>query len=107
MFYVPDPTNRELARFLEAKRRATLHVSAVRTNFYREELLKHWQCLEQQREYYSEKAITDVEAGLSKLMLQVDQLCAHEHGDQLVSQLLRKIDGVTRLSAWSDQKPTH
>ena len=73
----------------------------------REELVKHWHCLERQREYYSEKAITDVEAALGRLMSEVDRLCAQEHGDQLVSQLLRKIDGVTRLSAWSDRQKTH
>ena len=100
-------TNRELARFLAAKRHATLSASAVRTNFYREELVKHWQCLERQREYYSEKAMTDVEAALGRLMSEVDRLCAQEHGDQLVGQLLRKIDGVTRLSAWSDRQKTH
>lgn len=81
--------------------------SAVRRNFYREELAKHRQCLEQQREYYSEKAIDDVEAALTRLMSQVDRLCARENGDQLVSRLLREIDGVTRLSAWSDQKKSH
>ena len=70
-------------------------------------LVKHWQCLERQREYYSEKAITDVESVLGRLMSEVDRLCAQEHGDQLVSQLLRKIDGVTRLSAWSDRQKTH
>lgn len=101
------PTNRALVRFLAAKRHATLSTSTVRTNFYREELVKHWQCLERQREYYSEKAITDVESVLGRLMSEVDRLCAQEHGDQLVSQLLRKIDGVTRLSAWSDRQKTH
>ena len=101
------PTNRAQARFLAAKRHATLSTSAVQTNFYREELVKHWQCLERQREYYSEKAITDVESVLGRLMSEVDRLCAQEHGDQLVSQLLRKIDGVTRLSAWSDRQKTH
>ncbi len=100
-------TNRELARFLAAKRHAALSPSAVRTNFYREELVKHWQCLEWQREYFSEKAITDVEFALGRLMSEVDRLCEQEHGDQLVSQLLRKIDGVTRLSAWSDRQQTH
>jgi len=81
--------------------------SPVRSNFYREELAKHRQCLEQQREYYSEKAIDDVEAALTRLISQVDRLCARENGDQLVSRLLREIDGVTRLSAWSDQKKSH
>ena len=34
--------------------------------FYREEFLKHHRCLQQQRPYYSESAITDVEAALSQ-----------------------------------------
>ena len=89
------------------KRRASFGSATVRTNFYREELLKHWDCLKQQREYYSEKAIDDVEAALTRLMSQVEQLCARKDGDQLVSRLLRKIDGVSRLSAWSDSKKSH
>ena len=89
------------------RRPATFQPSAVRTNFYREEFAQHRRCLEQQREFYSEKAIDDVEAALTRLMSQVDRLCARENGDQFVSQLLRKIDGVTRLSAWSDKKKSH
>ena len=34
--------------------------------FYREEFLKHHRCLQRQRPYYSESAITDVEAALSE-----------------------------------------
>ena len=101
------PTNRQLARSRAAKRQSNLGTSGIRTNFYREELLKHWQCLDEQREYYSEKAITDVETVLTRLMSEMDQLCARKNGEQLVSRLLRKIDGVTRLSAWSDPKKTH
>ena len=36
------------------------------TEFYREEFLKHQRCLQQQRAYYSERAITDVEAALTR-----------------------------------------
>ena len=38
------------------------------TEFYREEFLKHHRCLQQQRPYYSESAITDVEAALTRIM---------------------------------------
>ena len=38
------------------------------SNFYREEFVKCKRCLEQQREYYSEDAITDVERALTKVM---------------------------------------
>ena len=101
------PTNRAFARVVTAERHACLRTSTIRTNFYREELVKHWRCLDEQREYYSEKAITDVEAVLQRLMGEIDSLCARENGDQLVSHLLRKIDGVTRLSAWPDPEKTH
>ena len=80
---------------------------ATRINFYREELAKHRKCLEQHREYYSDKVIGDVEAALTRLMSEVDSLCARENGEQLVSRLLRQIDVVTRLSVWSDQKNSH
>jgi hypothetical protein len=75
--------------------------------FYREEFIKHHQCLQRQRPYYSESAITDVEAALARIMGQLEQLCTKENADQLVSSLLRKLDVVTKLSAWSDPKQTH
>ncbi len=80
-----------------------------RTSFYRDELLKHRRCLERQREYYSAKTIGDIEAVLTRLISEVDRLCARENGALLVSRLLRRIDGVTRLSDWSDpdQKKSH
>jgi len=75
--------------------------------FYREEFLKHHRCLQQQRAYYSESVITNVEAALSKIIGRLDQLSAQANAEQLVSSLLKKFDGVTGLSAWSDPKHTH
>jgi hypothetical protein len=75
--------------------------------FYREEFLKHHRCLQRQRPYYSEGAITDVEAALSRIISQLDQLSSQANAEQLVSSLLKKFDGVTGLSAWSDPKHTH
>ena len=77
------------------------------TEFYREEFLKHQHCLQRQRPYYSESAITDVEAALTRIMGQLEQLCSKDNADQLVSSLLKKFDVVTGLSAWSDPKQTH
>ena len=77
------------------------------TEFYREEFLKHQRCLQQQRPYYSESAITDVEAALTRIMGQLEQLCSKDNADQLVSSLLKKFDVVTGLSSWSDPKHTH
>ena len=78
-----------------------------RTEFYREEFLKHKQCLQRQRPYYSESAITDVEAALTRIMGQLEQLCTKDNADQVVSSLLKKIDLVTGLSSWSDPRQTH
>ena len=76
-------------------------------DFYREEFLKHQRCLQQQREYYSERVILDVEAALRRILSNLDHLCAQQNGDQVVSGLLRKIDVLTGLSAWSDPKNAH
>ena len=84
-------------------------ISAQQTiaEFYREEFLKHHRCLQQQRAYYSESAITDVEAALSRIMSQLEQLSTNDNAPQLVSSLLKKFDVVTGLSAWSDPKQSH
>jgi len=77
------------------------------TEFYRQEFIKHQRCLQQQRPYYSESAITDVETALTDIMGQLEQLCTKDNADQVVSSLLKKFDVVTNLSAWSDPKHTH
>jgi hypothetical protein len=77
------------------------------TEFYRQEFVKHQQCLQRQRPYYSESAITDVEAALTRIMGQLEQLCSKDNADQLVSALLKKFDVVTGLSFWSEPKQTH
>ena len=100
-------TNREFSPSLHPDSRYPVRVPSVRSDFYREELRKHWHCLEQQREHYSQKTMIDVEAALQKLMDHVDHLCTRENGDELVSRLLRQIDGVTQLSASPDRQPTH
>ncbi|HEV3056951.1 MAG TPA: hypothetical protein VGY48_01830 [Vicinamibacterales bacterium] len=75
--------------------------------FYREEFAKHRRCLQRQRPYYSESAITDVEAALAKVMNQLEQLSTQANAPQVVSSLLKKFDVVTGLSAWSDPKHLH
>ena len=77
------------------------------TEFYREEFIKLHRCLQQQRPYYSESAITDVEAALTRILGQLEQLCSKDNADQVVSLLLKKFDVVTSLSGWSDPKHTH
>jgi hypothetical protein len=77
------------------------------TEFYREEFIKHRRCLQQQRAYYSEGAITDVETALTKVLSQLEQLSTQANAPQLVSSLLKQFDVVTGLSAWTDAKHTH
>jgi len=77
------------------------------SNFYREEFVKCQRCLDQQREYYSERTISDVEQALLKVMSQIDRLCTEADADQVVSQLLRQFDLATGLSAWADPRQVH
>ena len=72
----------------------------VLADFYREEFLRHRECLAQQREYYSERAIT-------RVLNQLEHLCAKEDADKVMTTLLRKFDVVTGLSGWSDPKNYH
>jgi hypothetical protein len=97
-----------MSRFLTDHQRpsSALPTSAL-ANFYREEFVKHQQCLERQREFYSEHAITEVEAALSRILSQLEQLCTKDDADQVLSCLLRKFDVVTKLSFWSDPKNVH
>ena len=101
------PRNR-LSRFLtDSRPTATDPVFHSLTNFYREEFVKCQRCLEEQREFYSERTIDDVERALTKVMSQLDRLCTKGDADKVVSRLLRQFDVVTGLSAWSDPKHTH
>jgi len=73
-----------------------------RADFYREEFLKHKRCLRAQREYFSEHAITKVEAALTETIAKLDHICQRCDCDHVVSCLLRQFDLVTGLSNWSD-----
>jgi hypothetical protein len=78
-----------------------------RTDFFRQEILRHRECLARQREYYSERAITGVDAALARLMGRLDQLSAREDAEQYLSALLRRINVVTGLSYWIDPTMFH
>src|SRR5512147_2046094 len=95
-----------MSRFPSGQRLVRTRVPCL-SEFYREEFLKHQQCLRQQREYYSERVICDVEAALQRILGQLDQLCAQQDADQVLGRLLRKIDVLTGLSAWSDPSKVH
>jgi len=103
---MPASRNR-LSRFLADSRPQCDPVLHSVSNFYREEFVKCKRCLEQQREFFSEGAISDAERALTKVMSQLDRLCTEANADQVVSRLLRQFDVVTGLSAWSDPRHTH
>ncbi len=103
---MPASRNR-LSRFLTDSRPQCDPVLHSLTNFYREEFVKCQRCLDQQREYYSERAIIDAERALTKVMAEIDRLCTKADANQVVSQLLRQFDVVTGLSAWSDPRHVH
>jgi hypothetical protein len=77
------------------------------TEFYRQEFARHHRCLQQQRPYFSESAITNVESALSRIMSDLEQLCSQADAPEVVSGLLKQIDTVTGLSSSSDPKRSH
>lgn len=87
-------------------RSAPPNVSAL-TEFYREEFIKHHQCLQAQREYFSAQAIQTAEAALLKIIADLDRLSEDANADQKVARLLREFDVVTGLSGWSDPCKVH
>jgi hypothetical protein len=94
-----------MARFGSLK--ASVKASAGATDFYREEFLRHRECLARQREFFSERAITDADEALARVLGQLEQICAKDDGEQLIGKLLRTFNAVTGLSAWSDPSKLH
>jgi hypothetical protein len=77
------------------------------SDFYRAEFIRHRECLRRQREFFSERAITDADRALALVLGQLDQLCAKDDAEQLMGRLLRQFNAVTGLSGWSDPKQLH
>jgi hypothetical protein len=96
-----------MQRFVTDTRPSSARRPTAYAEFYREEFVKHQRWLQRQREYYSESAIESADAALRRVLDQLDRLCSQRNGDLVVSQLLRKFDSVTGLSAWSDPKKAH
>ena len=77
------------------------------SDFYRTEFIRHRECLALQREYFSERAITDADEALARVLGRLEQLCKQDGADQLICRLLRQFNAVTGLSGWSDPKQLH
>jgi hypothetical protein len=95
-----------MARNVSAGRLSSVQVSEP-SDFYRQEFLKHRECLKRQREYFSEGAISTADEALARVLNQLEQLCKSDNADQLIADLLRKFNAVTNLSAWSDPRQLH
>ena len=95
-----------MARFVSTAGISPASFSCL-ADFYRQELLRHRQCLAEQREYFSEGAISTADQALAKVLGQLDTLCAKDDADQLMSGLLRKFNAVTGLSGWLDPAQLH
>lgn len=96
-----------VSRFLADSRPQAEPTFFSLSNFYREEFVKCQRCLDAHREYYSERTISEVERALTKVLAQLDRLCAKEDADKIVSALLQRFDTLARLSAWSDPRQIH
>jgi len=95
-----------MARSLSPARLPNTRVN-LPADFYREEFIRHRQCLAQQREYFSERAISNADEALARVLGKLEQLCAKDDADQVIGRLLRTFNAVTGLSAWSDPKKLH
>ena len=96
-----------MARIVSSGRLVSADVSVPPADFYRQELIKHRECLARQREYFSEGAISTADQALARVLNELEQLCTCDNADQLIASLLRKFNAVTGLSAWSDPKQLH
>ena len=95
-----------MARVVSPSRVLSAPVS-VHADFYREEFLRHRECLARQREYFSERAITDADQALARVLGQLEHLCKQDDAEQLIGRLLRTFNAVTGLSNWSDLQRLH
>ena len=82
-------------------------LNAIREAFIREELMRHRQCLHAQSEHFSPRAVAQVDQAIRHTLEHLGELCGHCDCERIVSCLLRQLDQVTNLSAWSDPKTHH
>ncbi|MDQ3211235.1 MAG: hypothetical protein M3Q85_01065 [Acidobacteriota bacterium] len=95
-----------MARVVSPDRVLSAPVS-LPSDLYREEFIRHRECLARQREYFSESAITDADQALAHVLSRLEQLCSQGDADKLMGKLLRSFNAVTGLSGWSDPKQLH
>ena len=92
-----------MARVVSPDRVLSAPVS-LPSEFYREEFIRHRECLARQREYFSDSAITDADEALGRVLSRLELLCSKKDADQVMGRLLQSFNAVTGLSGWSDPK---
>lgn len=92
-----------MARVVSPHRVSSAPVS-LPSDFYREEFIRHRECLARQREYFSESAISGADEALGRVLSRLEQICSKGDADQVMGRLLRSFNAVTGLSGWSDPK---
>jgi hypothetical protein len=95
-----------MTRVVSPNRVLSVPVSVL-SDFYRQEFIRHRECLAQQREYFSERALTSADHALALVLGHLDQLCAKDDADQVMRRLLRQFNAVTGLSGWTDPTKLH
>jgi len=95
------------SRFSAPSRQAGDRVVHSLSDFYREEFLRCQRSLDEQREFYSERAIEDMDRALLRVMAELDRLCATRDANQVVSELLREFNLSAGLFTWSDHRQVH
>jgi hypothetical protein len=98
----PDP-----APSAQSVQQTSPRPASHREALIREELIKHRQCLHAIREHFSPRAVAQVDQAICHTLEHLGELCGHCDCDRIVSCLLRQLDQVTNLSAWSDPKNHH
>lgn len=96
-----------MSRFQPDARPARVYTSESIADFYREEFLKHRQCLRAQRDCFSEPALASCDEALTRVMNRLDVLCRQQNCQDVIAELLKKFDLLTGLSGWSDPKTFH
>ena len=103
---MPAPRVR-LPRFVTETPHSTRPVLVSSSDFYREEVLRCQQCLDAQRDCYSEQTLHEVEEALTRVMARLDQLCGSPEAEEVVGRLLRHFDVAAGLMNWSDPTQIH
>jgi hypothetical protein len=109
---MPSATRRRVIQNDAALSAPALPHSSPRTVSHREalireELIKHRQCLHAMSEQFSPRTLAQVDQAIGHTLERLGELCGHCDCDRIVSCLLRQLDQVTNLSAWSDPKTHH